>query len=55
MKEALEKAKELFNSIICHRVEGTEFFNAREILDVICKEAMEGYHICENAIEKETE
>ena len=53
MKEALDKAKELFSGIICHRVEGTEFFGTSEILDAICKEATEGYNICKDALEGE--
>ena len=51
MTQPLEQAKDLFDSIICLRVEGIEFFNASEILDSILREATKGYDICKEALE----
>jgi hypothetical protein len=44
-----KELKDLFESITCHRVEGVEFFSTTEILDAIYKDAMKGYHICDEA------
>jgi len=54
MRKTIEEAKKLFESIICLRAEGVEFFSSREILDSIYKEAMKGYNLCEKALNSPT-
>lgn len=44
-----EQAKKLFESILCLRVEGIEFFSSTEILDAIQGEATKGYNMCKKA------
>jgi hypothetical protein len=48
----LGKAKEMFSSIMCLRVEGTEFFPASQILDSILDEAKKGYNACNERLTK---
>ncbi|KPK01869.1 MAG: hypothetical protein AMK71_04165 [Nitrospira bacterium SG8_35_4] len=55
MRDTIEKAKNLFGSIICLRAEGIEFFSQKEILDSIMKEACKGYDLCKEALQQSVE
>ena len=46
MQERIAECYKLFEGITCLRVEGTEFYPAKEILDAICREAVKGCNIC---------
>ena len=50
-RKALEKARDLFESIITLRAEGVEFFTQSEILDSIARRAHDGYDVCKKALE----
>ena len=50
MDKTVEKAKALFDSIICLRVEGVEFYTSTEILEAILTEAKKGYDLCKESL-----
>ena len=52
MYKTVKDAKDLFESITCLRVEGTEFYKDSEILDAILREAAKGYDLCKDALQQ---
>jgi len=51
--KAIEEAKNLFDSILCLRSEGIEFYTSTQILDAIEKEAKKGFDVCNKALQPE--
>ena len=51
MTGALEKARDLFESITCFRAENVDVFTSHEILNGIASEALIGYKLCKAALE----
>ena len=53
MKNIIEQAKDLFESITCLCAEGPEFMKKLELTEAISKEAIKGFNLCKENLQQQ--